>query len=83
MVFFILLILLILVSLVTVIAKLANADYKNIGWYIFCAIISSLLLKTVYKDLFLPSNSASNRIDEIIFKSNNKPVDNRDWKDKL
>ena len=81
--FFILLILLILVSLVTVIAKLVNADFENIGWCIFCAIISLLILKTVYKDLFLPSNSVSNRIDEIIFKSNNKPVDNRDWKDKL
>lgn len=80
---FIQLTLLILVSLVAVIAKLVNADFENIGWCIFCAIISSLILKTVYKDLFLPSNSASNRIDEIIFKSNNKPVDNRDWKDKL
>ena len=80
---FIQLILLILLSLVAVIAKLVNADFENIGWCIFCAIISLLILKTVYKDLFLPSDSASNRIDEIIFKSNNKPVDNRDWKDKL
>ena len=60
-----------------VIAKLAHGDFEGIGWFIFGFILSFLGLKI---DV---NSSSDNRIDEIIFKSNNKPVDNRDWKDKL
>ena len=61
---------------VGVIAKLALGDFEDIGWFIFAFILSFLGLKI---DV---NSSSDNRIDEIIFKSNNKPVDNRDWKDK-
>lgn len=61
---------------VGVIAKLALGDFEDIGWFIFIFILGFLGLKSEV------NSSSDSRIDEIIFKSNNKPVDNRDWKDK-
>lgn len=65
-----------IISGVGVIMTLALGDFEDIGWFIFSFILSFLGLKI---DV---NSSSDNRIDEIIFKSNNKPVDNRDWKDK-
>lgn len=66
-----------IISGIAVVAKLILRDFEDIGWLIFTFILIFLGLKI---DV---NSSADNRIDEIIFKSNNKSVDNRDWKDKL
>lgn len=66
-----------IISGIAIMAKLILRDFEDIGWFIFIFILIFLGLKI---DV---NSSADNRIDEIIFKSNNKPVDKRDWKDKL
>lgn len=60
------------------IATLVLGDFENIGWIALYLVFMFFMLR-----IEIGTNPSDNRIDEIIFKSNNKPVDNRDWKDKL